>query len=507
MRHTTFRFALDPTPAQEQMLAQHAGASRFAYNQCLGFVTDALTAKRIDPSVTVPWSGYDLINTFNAWKRSEHAGRAFVVAADGTISKQVTGLAWRHKVSAQVFEEAAVDLGRALSAYWSAKQGTRAGRKVGFPRHKRKGRCLDRFRLRNKRQPGGYLIRVGEGHLRSVTLPTIGQVRVHDDTRRLRQLLRPNAQADPIRGGQPVSPRAKILFATIARRGTRWYVSLNVHAPDFHPGRRHQLSTHEGGGYVGVDLGLVAFAVAARSDRTEVGRWHANNPLTRRLRRVRRCSRSLSRTQRGSRNHARAARRLGREYTQIADGRRAFLHEVSSQLVKNHARLAIEDLAVDNLVRHNRLARAVEDAAWSEFARQLAYKAEWFGAERVVCDRWFASSKTCSRCGTLKERMELAERVFRCDACELVIDRDRNAAANLAAWAEYAQAPDRQAGGRVTNAPGGEGAGRYLDDGETGPDEGGTNAPAITGVEDTREGWRPSTIRGLPDALEPMRLP
>jgi putative transposase len=155
MRQTTFRFALDPTPVQERMLAQHAGASRFAYNQCLRFVTDALTAKRIDPSVTVPWSGYDLINAFNAWKGSEDAGRVFVAAADGSVCKQVTGLTWRHKVSAQVYEEAAVDLGRALSAYRSANKGPQAGRKVGFPRHKRKGRCPDRFRLRNRRQPAG----------------------------------------------------------------------------------------------------------------------------------------------------------------------------------------------------------------------------------------------------------------------------------------------------------------------------------------------------------------
>ena len=82
------------------MFAWHAGASRFAYNECLRFVTDALAAKRHDPSVKVPWSGYDLINAFNAWKRSEEAGRVFVVDTDGVISKQVTGLAWRHKVSA-----------------------------------------------------------------------------------------------------------------------------------------------------------------------------------------------------------------------------------------------------------------------------------------------------------------------------------------------------------------------------------------------------------------------
>jgi putative transposase len=128
-----------------------------------------------------------------------------------------------------------------------------------------------------------------------------------------------------------------------------------------------------------VDLGLTAFAVAARSDRTEVGRWHANNPLTCRLRRLRRFSRALSRARRGSRNRAKAARRLRREHARIADARLGFLHEVSSELVKNHAWLAIEDLAVTNLVHNNRLARAIGDAAWSEFTRQLAYKAEWFG--------------------------------------------------------------------------------------------------------------------------------
>jgi putative transposase len=112
MRHTTFRFALVPTPAQAAMLARHAGASRFAYNQCLQLVTDALATKRTDPQVRVPWSGFDLINAYNGWKRSEAAGRIFVATPDGTITKQVTGLAWRHEVSAQVFEEAAVDLSR-----------------------------------------------------------------------------------------------------------------------------------------------------------------------------------------------------------------------------------------------------------------------------------------------------------------------------------------------------------------------------------------------------------
>jgi putative transposase len=132
-------------------------------------------------------------------------------------------------------------------------------------------------------------------------------------------------------------------------------------------------------------------------------------------------------------------------------------------------------LAIANLVRNRHVARAIGDAAWAEFGRQLRYKTEWLGGELVTCDRWFASTTTCSRCGTVRKAMRLAERTYRCDRCGLAIDRDRNAAANLAAWAEHhAHAPDRQAGGRVTNAHGGEGTGRQSTDGATGPDEVGT---------------------------------
>jgi putative transposase len=482
MRHTTFRYAIAPTPTQAAMLARHAGASRFAYNQCLRLVVDALAAKRAGSEAEVPWSGFDLINAFNAWKRGESAGRVFVAAPNGTITKQVTGLGWRHEVCAQVFEEAAVDLGRALSAYSHAKASNRKGRRVGFPRWKRKGRCGDSFRLRNKHATGGkFLIRVGEGHPRCVTLPAIGTIRVHDDTRRLRRLLRPVAHLPPDTGQPVMAPRARILFATVSRHGSRWYVSLNVLAPDFHAERRHLPCTAaNSSGFVGIDRGVTAFAVAATADGTEVGRFESPMPLRRDILRLRRLSRRASLTKPRSRNRARAIRRLSRQHARIADVRRHFLHEVSSQLVQTHDRLCLEDLAVANLMTNRRLARAIGDAAWTELARQLTYKAAWFGAELVVCDRWFPSTKTCSWCGMVKQQMGLAERAFRCAGCGLVIDRDRNAAANLAAWAErsHAQAPDRQAGGRVIKAPGGEGADRRLGDGGTSPSEGGTEAHA-----------------------------
>jgi putative transposase len=485
MRHTTFRFALDPTPAQAAMLVRHAGASRFAFNQCHRLVTDALAAKQTDPQVKVPWSGFDLINAYNAWKSSEAAGRVFVVTRDGAATKKITGLAWRQDVSAQVFEEAAVDLGRALGAYGRAKAGKTKGQRVGFPRCKRKGRCRDSFRLRNKQNRSGTsVIRIGEQYPRSVTLPKIGTIRVHDDTRRLRRLLHPVDQIDPHTGQPKVAPLARILFITCSRHGSRWYISLNVRAPGFHPERRHQPRLNDdSSGFVGVDRGLVVFAVAATAQGTEVGRYHAPKPLQHNLAGLRRRSRAASRTKPGSRNHVKAIRRLSRHHARISRVRRSFLHEVSSQLVKTHDRLCLEDLAIANLVRNQHMARAIGDAAWAEFARQVGYKAAWFGTELVVADRWFPSTKTCSRCGKVNHELRLAERVFCCHRCGLVIDRDRNAATNLATWAQAAQlairAPARQAGGRVTNAPGGEGAGRRSGDGETGSDEGGTDARAF----------------------------
>jgi putative transposase len=443
MRHTTFRFALDPTPAQRQLLARHAGASRFAYNQCLRLLVDARTERQRDPSVDVPWSGFDLINSFNAWKRSEAAGRVFAVASDGSITKRVTGLAWRHQVSAQVFEEAAIDLGRALAVFSGAKVRKRTEGNVGFPKPKRKGRCRDSFRLRNKTSNGGYsLIRIGDSHPRSLTLPRIGTIRVHDDTRRLRRMLRPIRQLDGTTGKELVAPRARILFATIVRQADRWYVNLTLHAPDLHPQRRHPAQpTGARPGFVGVDRGLRHFVVTATADGSELSRWPAPRSLTGRLQRLRDRSRAVSRKQRGSANRARAVRQLSREYAHIANLRRSFLHEVSGQLAKTHSRLVIEDLQVANLMANPRLARAIADAGWTVFARQLTYKAQWFGGELVVCDRWFPSTKTCHACGVVKQEVRLRQRVFFCDACGHACDRDRNAAANLAAWADRNHVP------------------------------------------------------------------
>ena len=463
-RKTAFRFTVVRDPTIEAVLTRHAGARRFAYNQCLGMVKDALKARSSDESTKVPWTGFDLINAFNSWKTSEKAGRVFAVDSSGSARVVRVGLAWRQEVCAGVFKEAAVDLGRALGAFSASRRGTRAGRRVGFPRFQSKAGSRQRFRIRNKiSRKGVPTVRVGVDRARCITLPIIGPVAVEEDTRRLRRLLRT---------GPDGVGRARIWSVTVSRHRGRWGLTVTLDAPEFHPGMRHR--TDEGA-FVGLDLGLSAFVVGARADGTELARVPSPAPLRADLVRVRRASRSVSRAKLGSRRRRKAVAHLGLVHARVADKRHDFHHRVSSQLVKTHDRLVMEDLVVANMVRNRPLARAISDAGWADFTAMLAYKADWYGTELVKAPRFFASSRICSACGQMKSELSLSERTYRCDSCGMVLDRDTNAAANLAAWAEaevssVAQVPDLQAGGRVNNVRGGSSAGHRLGGGGTGPE-------------------------------------
>lgn len=468
-RHTTFRFCLDPTVEQNGLLARHAGAARFAFNQCLRVVKTALTQRKATPDVDVPWTGFDLINTFNAWKKTESAGRVFSVDIEGTVDTVVTGLAWRREVCQQVFEEAAVDLGKGLKAWSDSRCGKRKGKRVGFPRFKKKTGAMPSFRLRNKHtKDKPPAIRIGEKNRpRSVTLPGIGQIGVFDDTRRLRRML--------------TSDRARILFATISYRGGRWWVSLNVEAADLHPNRQHRpRDCADASGWVGVDRGLSAFVVAATTDGTEVARINqAPKALAAGMAKQRRLAKALSRKKKGSHNRRDAAARLSRHHHHVANARRHFTHQVSNALVKTHDRLVIEDLHVAGMLANHRLSRAISDAGWAEFARHLHYKQTWRHGQVILADRWYPSSQLCSICGDRRTDLSLADRVFVC-ANRHRIDRDTNAATNLARWGQTRHAhyrtPDPQAGGRATNARRRDGSDRHpVCAGETSPNDAGTD--------------------------------
>jgi putative transposase len=476
-RYTTFKFCLDPTVEQHEVLARHAGASRFAFNQCLRMVKTALTHRKTDPTIDVPWTGFDLINAFNGWKKTEDAGRVFIVDTEGTVDTVVTGLPWRSQVCQQVFEEAAVDLGKGLKAWSDSRAGKRKGKRVGFPRFKKKIGGVPSFRLRNKHlKDKAPAIRVGdENRPRSVTLPGLGQLGVHDDTRRLRRMLANN--------------RAKIVFATITYHAGRWWLSLNVEATDLHGAHQHPLrADSDRGGWVGIDCGLSAFLVAARADGEEVARiTDAPKALAGGLNRQRRLAKSLSRKQKGSHNRRDAAAKLARHHRHIANVRRHFLHQVSNALVKTHDRLVVENLNVTGMLANHRLARAIPDAGWAEFARLLKYKQAWRGGQLVEADRWYPSTRLCPACGSVNGDMTLADRMFAC-GCGHSADRDTHAAVNLACWAQthhHRASPDPRTPkqrGRATNARRRDGADQHPSCAdETSPVETGTDvhtAPA-----------------------------
>jgi putative transposase len=466
-RLAAFHFTARDDRVLAEVVRRHIGARRFAYNRCLETVKDKLDKHGARPDVEVPWSGYSLINWWNHWKRSEDAGCLFAVDPSGRAEMVDLGLSWRNEVCAQVFEEAAVDLGRALVAFSASKKGTRRGERVGFPHFQKKGQGAESFRLRNRVSPSGRSsIRLGEKGARSLTLPVIGPVAVREDTRRLRRMLRP---------GPDGVPRARICSATVSLRQGRIVVTLTCELADFHPRMRHQSEEGDTRSFVGVDRGLSHLVVVAGSDRSEWGRIDPPRHLVTAGPAIGRASRSLSRKVPGSANRAKARLRLRRLHARVANRRHDFTHRLSSQIAKTHGAICIEDLAVKNLVKNHHLARSISDAAWGELGSQLRYKADWYGAILVVAPRFLASTKTCSSCDWVWQVMTLADRVFACQRCDLVADRDANAAANLAAWGEAEHclatwAPDPEARGRVTKACGGRSAGRHLGDGGTAPE-------------------------------------
>ena len=476
-RFTGFRFTVDASPELARVLWRHAGAARFAHNQCLRMVKDALDGRARGDGSVVPWSAFDLINLFNRWKRSTDAGRVLVANPHGTVEVVATGLAWRSEVCTQVFEEAAVDLGRGLAAFTAARRG--GGKRVGFPRFKRRSRTVPSFRIRQKTDRGVPAIRVGEGHPRSVRLPRIGVLPVRENTRPLRRLLR--------------TGRGRVLAATVSLRAGRWAVALTVEAADLHPATRHPpRPSGDTGGWVGVDRGLHAFVVAATSNGDQVLReQNPPRPLRRARARLRRLQRAASRKQRGSHHRSVAVARLGRAHARVRDIRRCYLHRVANSLVKTHDRLVLEDLHIDGMLRNRRLAAAISDAAWAQFDRIVCYKQRWRGGQVEHASRWYPSTRTCSGCRALGPALPLSRRVFCCQRCGYQADRDHNAAVNLAVWGEHhTQTRDPEVRGPDTNASREAGSGPHPGAGETSLADGGTPPPVPSGGGggDAREG-------------------
>ena len=201
----------------------------------------------------------------------------------------------------------------------------------------------------------------------------------------------------------------------------RWFVTFHVDVPDPVP-------LPAAGQDMGIDLGLTDLAVLSTGEKISHPRdWERHE------RNLKRWQRRLARCQKGSRNRAKRRVKVARAHARVADARRDFLHKFSTQIIRSNDVIAVEDLAVRNMVRNRSLARAISCTGWAELRAMLEYKAQRAGRTVVVVDRWHPSSKTCSACGHLLAALTLSTRVWQCPACGTRHDRDINAARNILA--------------------------------------------------------------------------
>jgi putative transposase len=408
-----YRYALRVTPAQEQQLLCFTSAARFAFNWGLALVKERLDARQRGEDVFVPWSYHSL---YTEWQN---------------VRDEVAP--WRGEVPYSAFLTGLEGLGRALQGFSRARKG---GRRAGFPRFRAKGRTRERifFMHRDCRPLDGRRIKV----------PKLGAVRSAERLKEVNRLLQRDAQA-------------RIIRSTLVRQAPgRWSVSFTVERSPKQRQARHPEAV------VGIDLGLRRLATLS------TGAHHSNpRPLRASVRRLRRLQHRLDRqrrannpvnflpngrVRRGPKNWQRSKRMLRTEegirrlHRRVANLRRESTHRLSTALTREFGVIGVESLNVAGMLRDRRLSRSLSDAGLAELVRQLTYKASWAGGTLVAADRFYPSSKRCSRCGEVKAKLPRGDTIFTCKSCGLSLDRDENAARNLAQIALTAT----QAEGRST---------------------------------------------------------
>lgn len=369
------RVALDPTPAQERLLLSHAGGARFAFNAGLAHVK-----ADIEAGAKPEWSFYSLRKWWNANKDT------LAVGDDGVI--------WWRENSKEAYSSGLEALAKGLSNWVKSRKGARKGCRVGFPKFKSKDRVTPRFAYTT-----GF--RLIEDDPKALRLPKVGRVHCMENVTG--------------RVGD-----ARVLRVTVSRHAGRWYAALTVERDD------KPVTKPPTGGAVGIDLGVKTLATL--SDGTVIANPRA---LAASEQRLKKAQKALSRKVKGSRRRAKARAKVARLHARVANQRGDAIHKTTSWLAGTYSEISVEDLNAAGMAKNHHLAKAVSDAAFGEFRRQLDYKTARTGAILHVVDRWYPSSKTCSKCGRVKAKLSLAERTYRCEHCGLVMDRDLNAAINI----------------------------------------------------------------------------
>jgi putative transposase len=392
--HTGLGLRLDVSNVEANLLSRNSGARRYCYNKCVEQIKANYTIWAAERAGEVPKED------------RTRPPSAIDLRTYWTSIKPI----WAADHSWWLFDQACRDAAQANQNFLKG-----LARPAKFAK---KGERPEHFTVL------GRQCTLEAGRIR---LPRIGWIKISSPDPAQAQLRR------LIRRG-----RARLLSVSVTQRSDgHWHATLKIEKTRV----TTTLPTAPTGPVVGIDRGIKTNAVVA----TRSGEVVATLPT---VKRIKRGAKALARAQRtvawrtkpgqeASKNAVKAKARVAKLHSRIRTQREASLHSFTKVIASSYPVIVVENLATKNLMANHNLAQAIAEQGWGVVARQLTYKAEKYGSKVVVVDRYFPSSKTCGWCGAVKTKLNLATRVYSCESCALVLDRDVNAPANLAAWGEH----------------------------------------------------------------------